>query len=431
MSETAAIDRAAGVNVVGYIHEQSGLGEIARLLVDVLRHAAIPYALVPVGRQPLASRVRRTAPVYETNVVCVNPDALPSLVERVGQSFFRDRRTVGFWWWEVESFPPTLAAAEHLVDEIWVGSRHVAGAVRERVEKPVHVFPVPIVRPAVDPVNRSTLGVPQDSFVFLFTFNFLSVFERKNPLGLIEAFGRAFAPGEGPVLVLKSINSRFFPRERARLRAAVAARPDIVLLDGAVEESRYRALVVAADAYVSLHRAEGLGLTIAEAMALGKPAIATAYSGNLEFMTDENSYLVPFELTPIPPGMGPYPPGTPWAEPNLEAAAAYMRAVVEQPKEASAKAERAVRDLESADGITRAADFVRERLAASAPKQAVPEDALGRAIYELMWGPDLERSRPLLRRARMLLRPLLRPYWEHQRRVVTLVLEALRDAQRR
>ena len=292
---------------------------------------------------------------------------LPNLVERRGRSFFRDRRTIGFWWWEVESFPPTLAAAAHLVDEIWVGSGHVARAVGERVEKPVHVFPVPIVKPDVEPLGRAALGLPDDTFVFLFAFNFLSVFERKNPLGLLEAFSRAFAPGEGPTLVLKSTNSRFHPRELARLRDAVAARPDVLLLDGSLEPSRYHALIAAADAYVSLHRAEGLGLTIAEAMTLGKPAIATRYSGNLDFMTDENSYLVPYELEPIPSGVGPYPQGTLWAEPDLDAAAAQMRVVVEQPADARARAERAVLDLASAHGIPAAVEFVRERIAAPVP----------------------------------------------------------------
>jgi glycosyltransferase involved in cell wall biosynthesis len=232
------------------------------------------------------------------------------------------------------------------------------------------------------------------------------------------------------VLVLKSINSGFYPNELEQLRATVAARPDVLLLDGPLEQARYHALVGAADAYVSLHRAEGLGLTMAEAMALGKPTIATAYSGNLEFMTEQNSYLVPSRPVEVPSGAGPYPAGAVWAEPDLDAAAACLRAVVDRPEEARAKGELA-RELPATHGIERAVAFVRDELAKPTPAQRAPEDALGLAMYELMWGPDLEQARPLARRARMLLRPLLRPYWEHQRRVGSLMLEALRETRRR
>jgi glycosyltransferase involved in cell wall biosynthesis len=417
-----------GINVVGYVHDQSGLATIARLLLRTLEEAGVPHAVVPYGPQPFSGRLRKAEFPYDTNVVCVNPDVLPSIVQRFGPSPFRERRTIGFWWWEVESFPGPLAAAAHLVDEIWVGSAHVARAVRARVSKPVHVFPVPIVRPHPAKASRADLGVPTGAFAFLFTFSFRSVFDRKNPVGLVDAFDRAFTPGQGPVLVLKSSHSSRHPQELARLRTVIGSRTDVVLLDGPLSPGRYDALVNACDAYASLHRAEGLGLTIAEAMALGKPAIATAYSGNLEFMTDENSYLVPYRLSEIPRGIEPYPPNTPWAEPDLDSAAQALRAVVEHPDEARAKASRALHDFAERRTTAIAAAFVLERLADSAAvERYAPNDPLERAIWELMWGPDLERARPWARRARSALRPLLRPYVDQQRLVGTLLAEALRD----
>jgi glycosyltransferase involved in cell wall biosynthesis len=417
-----------GVNLVGYLDEQTGLGEIARLVRCALEDNGIPYALIPVGRRRLTSRVRPHRAPYSTNIVCVNADALPGVADGLGRSFFRGRRTIGFWWWEVDRLPAPLAAASHLVDEIWVGSRHVAAAVEAAVDKPVAIFPVPIKRPHVSPgVNRSAFDLPGEAFVFFFAFSFPSVFDRKNPLGLIDAFQRAFAPGEGPLLVIKSMGSRSYPRELARLKAAVESRPDIRLLDGALEESRYHALMNAVDCYVSLHRAEGLALTLGEAMALAKPAIATGYSGNLEFMTDQNSYLVPYDLVPIPNETGPYPPTAVWAEPDLESAAKLMRQVVEQRDASRAKAERGAQEITTKHGPGAAASFVRTRLEEPAPEPTLPSDAAGRAMYELMWGPDLEQARPLVRQVRALLRPLLRPYSEHQRRVGALMLEALQE----
>src|SRR5262249_37183454 len=147
---------------------------------------------------------------FDTNIVCVNPDVLPTLVESFGRRFFRERRTIGFWWWEVDKLPAVLAWAEYLVDEIWVGSEHVRRAVVERVAKPVHVFPVPLLRPETAAIDKRDFGIPNDRFAFAFSFNFASSFDRKNPVGLVDAFTHAFAPDEGPVLVLKSINSSLF-----------------------------------------------------------------------------------------------------------------------------------------------------------------------------------------------------------------------------
>jgi hypothetical protein len=194
--------RSGGVNVVGYVNETSGLGEVARLLIATLHRGGIPYAVVPVGPRSLRARLRRPEPVYDTNLVCVNAKYLPALVESTGRSFLQQRRAIGFWWWEVDRFPPEMGLASHLVDEIWVGSDHVKGAIEAMVSKPVHTFPLPIVRPPVAPIRRADLGIPDRRFAFAFSFSFWSVFERKNPLGLIEAFSRAFAPDEGPVLVL-------------------------------------------------------------------------------------------------------------------------------------------------------------------------------------------------------------------------------------
>jgi glycosyltransferase involved in cell wall biosynthesis len=420
-----------GVNVVGYTRDHTGLGEIARLLIAALEHGGIPHTVIAAGRRTLRERLRQPEAQYDTNLVCVNAELLPGLVETVGHSFFKDRRTIGFWWWEVERFPAVMGWAAHLVDEIWVGSDHVRQAIEADVSKPVHTFPVPVIRPRVAHLTRREIGIPEERFAFAFSFNFVSVFERKNPLGLLDAFSRAFAPDEGPILVVKTVNGGKFPGELARLRAAAAARPDVFIIDRSLAPAQYHGLIAACDAYASLHRAEGFGLTIAEAMALGKPAVATGYSGNLEFMNEGNSYLIPSELVPIPAGLEPYTAGGRWADPDLDSAAAALRRVVAEPDDARSKAGTALGELERGHSFENAAAFVSERLSDDSHRlPAVPLDLVDRAAYELMWGPDLETARPWARRLRQVIRPFLRPYVDHQRRVGALVLEALRERER-
>ena len=177
-----------------------------------------------------------------------------------------------------------------------------------------------------------------DRFVFTVVFDHFSVTERKNPVGVIEAFRRAFAPGEGPVLVVKSMNAwRRWPQHQ-HVAAAAAGRDDIVLWDEHLDRADHMAFIACADALVSLHRSEGLGLHLAEAMWLDTPVIATRYSGNLDFMDDECALLVDAELVPVVRGEGVYPPEARWADPDLGQAAAAMRALVDDPSRAASLA---------------------------------------------------------------------------------------------
>jgi glycosyltransferase involved in cell wall biosynthesis len=211
------------------------------------------------------------------------------------------------WFWEVEDFPELFHGAFNYVDEIWVASDFMRETFLKVSPKPVFKFRLPVLTPQVDPsLSRSDLNLP-DRFIFLFSFDFLSVLERKNPLGLIKAFTGAFSNGEGPVLFIKTINGDKRRLEMEKLRYAARGRSDIILMDGYISLIENNTLTVLSDCYVSLHRSEGFGLTIAEAMALGKPTIATGYSGNLEFTTPGNSYLCPGRRCQIGPEREPYP----------------------------------------------------------------------------------------------------------------------------
>jgi SAM-dependent methyltransferase len=249
------------------------------------------------------------------------------------------------------------------VDEVWAISEFSRRAIAAATKKPVFAFPLPVAAPRPRRgFDRSGLGLP-DGFLFLFCFDFLSVSQRKNPRGLIEAFSTAFAPGEGPTLVLKAINGEFQLAELEAMKLLAAARPDIIVIDRYLDDDENAALMDACDCYVSLHRSEGFGLTMAEAMALGKPVIATAYSGNLDFMDDDTAYLVPWTEGWVPEGCPPYRGGARWAEPDIAVAAQLMRSVVQNPEEAAAVGARAQRAVLGKHGLAARAALMKERFA--------------------------------------------------------------------
>jgi glycosyltransferase involved in cell wall biosynthesis len=341
-------NRRPGLNVVGYVRHELGIGEAARLFVGAAEAAGYDYATVPflasANRQQGAFRGEDRAPMFDTNVVYINPDQFIRFVEDAPPDFFQDRYTIGAWTWETELFPRHLRRAEEYVDEIWLPSRYAAKSVARGATKPVRVFPHPIVPPKPSSASKAELGLPP-GFVFLFCFDFNSVPQRKNPLAVVDAFERAFQPGEGPSLFIKCINSETRPQYSDQLRSRAASRADIRVRDFYLKGEDLAAMMAACDAYISLHRSEGFGLTMAEAMALGKPTIATGYSGNLEFMTASNSWLIPFRLTPVPSGCAPYAAGSSWAEPDIIAAAGAMREVFENRAEAGKRGSQAKQDI--------------------------------------------------------------------------------------
>ncbi len=354
--------------VAGYLNAELGIGEGARLTVRAVDASGLPYTTA--GYRATHSRQEHPFSAtgqdsrdFDTNIVVVNADQFEHFASEAGIGFFHGRYTIAQWAWELEEFPSSFLPALRLVNEVWAVSEFARAAIAAATDKPVFAFPHPIVAPTIrHGIDRSSLDLPE-GFLFLFCFDFFSALERKNPLGLIDAFCRAFESGEGPTLVLKGINGGKCITDLEHLRWAVRDRPDIILLDRYLDHDENASLMSFADCYVSLHRSEGFGLTMAEAMALGKPVIATGYSGNLDFMEETTAYLVPFTMTTVPPGSDPYPEGARWADPDLDEAARLMRFVVEHPDEAKATGERARRSVLEDHGIERQAEFVRQRFA--------------------------------------------------------------------
>jgi glycosyltransferase involved in cell wall biosynthesis len=353
-----AVDGSApAVRVTGYLSHTLGLGAAGRGYAQALQAAgvAVSTASVPLHHLELPVELHdgyglhgfedtaHDGVHHNFEIVAVNAEELPSFVDRLGEDYFHGPR-IGIWGWETDSIPVRWQRAFALVREIWVYSRFMAENIGAAAPVPTIALPPPVQPPTV-PAVPERLDVPEDGFMFLFVFDYLSTIQRKNPVGLIEAFKRAFTPGEGPRLLLKTINGPLRPLAEEEVLWAAHGRPDIHVIDRSLSGSQLNGLMAACDCYISLHRSEGFGLTMAESMAIGKPTIGTGYSGNLDFMNAQNSYLVEYELGRVGPDCEIYPPEGRWAQPSVEHAAELMRRVVERPEEAAAIGARAQEDI--------------------------------------------------------------------------------------
>lgn len=391
-----------GVNICGYLTAELGVGKLGRQVLASARLAGLPHSTftssLTLSRQehPEAgtSGEGRHHPV---NVVAVNADTLPLFRRQLGEEYFRDTYTIGLWAWELDEFPDTYHGAFDLVDEVWAISDFVRDAIAACTTKPVLTFPLPVEDPGLRNPERASLGLP-DGYLFLFTFDYLSVADRKNPFAVVEAFTRAFSPGEGPVLVVKGINGHLRAEDRERLRFLAADRPDVHLLEDYLDADRTLDLLAACDVFVSLHRSEGYGLAVAEAMSLGKPVVTTAYSGVVDFTTPDTAHLIPYTLVPVPPGAEPYPPTARWAEPDLDAAAKALRTCWEAPERASELGARARSHILRTCTPQRSAGFLAARVENAVQvlaSRAVPEgvnDPMNDALRDT--AEALQRTRP-------------------------------------
>ena len=432
-----------GVNVAGYLRTGLGVGEAARLYVAALEAAQVPVRTETVDPGlPMPKRAefgdRRPAVEYPFNLVCVNPFQLPEFAHKAGKAFFEDRVTIGVWAWEASKAPDAWAEAYRFVDEIWTYSDYVTGVLAAASPVPVVTLPQPVLEPRVAP-HAPDLGLDPGAFTFLFTFDFFSTARRKNPGGLVDAYTRAFAPGDGTQLVIKTFNGDAKPESLRELTQAAADRPDVHVVDTYLPLEEKNALLAAADCYVSLHRAEGFGLSLAEAMLLGKPVVATGYSGNLQFMTPGNSWLTGYELVEVGPGSEIYPAGAEWADPDVEHAAALLREVRAGGDAVRARAERGRRDVEESLSAERTGAAMRERLerlleasapAAPAPGSARAGIALQAAREKAAYDPETTGGGAADMPRRATLRAM-RPYTHHQRELNGRLVAALEEQARR
>lgn len=333
-----------GINLVGYLQAELGVGEAARATHRAAQAAGIPVSLIDF-RKGVTSRMGEdidqssaTQPTHPVNILHINADQLPYAVADHHEQM-QGRYNIGVWNWELPEFPDEWMESFQFLDELWAPSAFCQRAFSAKSPIPVCHMPYAITIDVPPHVGRKELGLPESPFIFLFMFDVLSVPERKNPSGLLKAYRKAKSRfNRDVILVVKMINTKTAHPLLDEMRAAAAADPSIILIERYLDRPDLNALFNTADCYVSLHRSEGFGLTLAESMYLGKPVIGTGWSSTTDFMDSWNSFLVNYTLVQLDRDYGPYKKGQWWAEPNIDDAAANMVHVVNDPIEAQKRA---------------------------------------------------------------------------------------------
>ena len=313
------------IKIVGYFQGTHGIAASARLAVRAFEALGVPVQPLDVTDAKLDWDGRLTAPVSAGAwIFHLNPPELLAALACLGPKQLVGPR-YGYWAWELPRAPTRWLKDAALVDEVWAPSRYTAAALKG-ARNAVRVVPHPLFLEdyaGVAPAPRRA------AFQGVSIFDFNSSLARKNPQGAMAAWAQAFGDDADCELTLKTQNGHLFPNALGSLRRLAPA--NVRVVDEAWPYAQVKALIAGADVLVSLHRAEGFGLTPAEAMALGTPVLATAFSGVMDFMDEESALLVPFRLVPVEDPQRIYA-GQTWAEPNPSVAAAALTRLREQPE---------------------------------------------------------------------------------------------------
>jgi glycosyltransferase involved in cell wall biosynthesis len=315
------------------------MGESARSMARTLAAAGVETAqsALPSGfpdpglacPDP-ASQFGGITPQLDVNLVVANADDLLRVRSWLPDDIWSGRGNVAYWVWETETAPGRFADAARGLDAVWTPSAYSAAAIRAVLDVPVEIVPHLPDFDALDAARptRAAFGLPTEALLFGYFFDAKSDLERKNPAALIEAFRRAFGDRRDVGLVLKVGSPAPGGYVFESLKAA-AAGLNVLWIEHPLTRADSCDLMASLDVYVSLHRAEGFGLTMAEAMAIGKPVIATGYSGNLDFMDAGSAWLVDHAVVSTRRANGPYPAGSRWSEPSVSHAAQLMRGALD------------------------------------------------------------------------------------------------------
>lgn len=356
-ARSALVPQPRGVNVFGYFRSPIGLGTATTGLCRALDRAGYEHRDLVIPNDAMDASFTLDdlfadfSFSYPRNIVVSYPHIEYQLQSVRPRCFFDGRETIGYFAWEQRDFSPTWTERLAPYDKLCALSRFAADGISRGVQRPVAVLPcvVETGAPVDKATARATFGIAADTFVVGYVFDAASSIERKNPLAVIDAVEKAFGRSRDVLLVLKVGSGRRpdFAAQMAEIERRVAALPGSIVIKDYLARRDVEALICAMDVYLSLHRAEGFGYTLAEAMLLGVPAVATAYSGNLDFMTDQNSHLVTAREVAITRREGPFESGTMWAEPNLDHAVEILRHIRQGYPAARLRAANAIADLQS------------------------------------------------------------------------------------
>ncbi len=333
--------KADGINVVGLPNGQFGVGEDARTATRALLRAGFQTTVcpAPIGALTTVYKPEWTDafvqgdPVAKTNLICLPAADSYQLLLKGWASVLAGRYNICAWQWELPVWPSKWSKLMELPDEIWAQSRYVADTFAKATHKPVTYMPLSIDKPVFSPRAKTYFGLPESAFTFLSVFDCNSWIKRKNPLGAVKAFCTAFPPNRNDVrLVVKLMNAQEQVPEYRELLEWVSKDPRIVLIDRFLPRQDMLALIDACDVFVSLHRSEGFGRVIAEAMYMGKPVISTNFSGSVDFAFEGTAYIVDGPLVPLQPGDYVDIAGQYWMEPDIGMASEAFKACLDNPE---------------------------------------------------------------------------------------------------
>jgi glycosyltransferase involved in cell wall biosynthesis len=361
----------ADITVIGYFTATSGVGEVGRQTVKTLSTVGLSVDAYDVAIGLTDDR-RMDAnfdsdPADEVSgriqIFNINADQLPHVMRHVQPRSRHDAYRIAIPFWELAEFPAAWFPSFDDIDEIWAPSRFIQTALFRKINRPVVHMPVALPFSAPAGFNRAYFSLPESSFLFFFAFDFLSFQERKNPRAAYRAFRRAFPDKRnGDVgLVVKALNGQHLTGDLAALREELADDPGVIFIDKSLTRSEMLGLIDQSDCVVSLHRSEGLGLLVAEAMMLEKPVIATDYSGTTDILTPSTGFPVDYRLIPVGEGQYPFAAGK-WADPDEAHAAWQMRRVLDDRSVAREKARLARRFVEKHHGLEHVAALQQARL---------------------------------------------------------------------
>jgi len=330
-----------GAVLLGYPEAELGLGQALRGLARGLLDSGVPLRVANFSAHIVAHQQRDRSLSHlidnrataKAQVFCINADQLPLGLAEIGAQRVAQAYNIAYPFWELARLPAVWVPNFAAIDEVWAPSRFIQETLAQSLAQPVIHMGVGVQLPRACAMQRRDFGIAENRFAFLFFFDYTSYASRKNPEAVMAAFRQAFPPGDpAPVtLVLKAMGRDLEHGRRARIAELAAADPRICLIDRALTPEEQAALLGAVDALVSLHRSEGFGLGMAEALLLGKPVVATAYGGCMDFLTADNACLVDYRLIPVAPGQYPHGEGQLWADPDLDQAAHYLRRLVAEP----------------------------------------------------------------------------------------------------
>ena len=364
-------DLKIGINYVGYLKARSGLGQGSRLLGRTIKNSKYDIAAIDIkygntksyDETEFDNDITTEFP-YNINLFSIQPHTnFEMALSQIGKTKnLEGRYNIGYWVYEIENIPEKWHESFKYVNEIWTPSTFAEKAFKKVSPVPVHTMYYGIETKKNEKLTRKDFGIPEDKFIYLCLYDPKSSVERKNPQAVIKAFKKAFKNNNKDVYLVIKMN-KAEQEDVDILKDELEGINNYKIFTESLPQEDLYSLISLCDVYVSLHRSEGFGLVMAEAMALGTVCIATNYSGNLDFMNKENSLLVDYKLVKTKlKNHYSYAYDDLWAEANTNQASKYMVLLYQDKQLYNKLKENAKKTILEQFSIKKCAEIIEKRI---------------------------------------------------------------------